>query len=401
MDALFNPYRPGAGTRPVELAGRGLEIGTFENLLMRLERSSSEKSLMLQGLRGVGKTVLMVEFEGRAKDRGWGVGRTEIRSDTDLRNELSKISREAVLQISKRARREEALMRAASFIRSFSLSASPSGEVSVNLPDLEKLLEEPVGQDIERDVVSLFLELGRAAKENETGIVLMIDEMHLLGKPDLEAICAAAHRAGQEDLPVALIGAGLPELPERLAEAKSYAERLFAFPNLDRLDKDEAEKALRRPAETAISSAPVSFEQRASDLLLERSDRYPYFIQTYGKHAWHCAPDGDHVITLEAAERATALAQEELDRDFFELRYARATKSERRLLSAMAALESEPIKTSEAVDRGGWQGGVASVGPIRQGLIDKGLVYSRGYGLLDFTVPHFGDFLRRKHPQVD
>jgi hypothetical protein len=395
MEELFNPYTPGAGTRPRELAGREPEIRRFELLLDRLAGGSSERSIVLKGLRGVGKTVLMREFADRAADRGWGVGRLEATSGTDLRADLADMSSAALRQISSKAKAREALLRAARFVKAFTLRTTESGGAEISL-DLEAALDEPTGSDIERDTIKLFGELGAAARASGTGVVFLIDEMQLLGREDLEALCAAAHRANQDSVPIAVVGAGLPILPERLAEAKSYAERLFVFPDLGALSEQAARRAIERPAETAIAGQPVSYEDQGVEAILELSERYPYFLQAYGLHAWNAAPEGN-LIRAADVERSATAARLELDRDFFETRFARATQAGRRYLAAMAELGDGPYASGEVAERGRWRT-VMSAGPVRQTLIDKGLVYSPDHGQVDFTVPHFADFMRRKHP---
>jgi AAA ATPase domain len=395
MDELFNPYTPGAGTPPRELAGREPELRRFDLLLERLAAGRGERGIVLQGLRGVGKTVLMREFADRAAERGWGVGRLEVTSGVDLRAEMADMAGAALRQISATAKARDALLRAARFVKAFTLKTTAEGGVELSV-DLEAALADPAIGDIERDTIKLFAEIGAAAAANGTGIVFLIDEMQLLDRESLEALCAAAHRAGQDSLPVAVIGAGLPVLPRRLAEAKSYAERLFAFPRLGALEQVAARRAITRPAETAIAGRPVHYEEAAVDAILALSERYPYFLQAYGLQAWNAAPEGD-LIRADDVARAASPAREELDRDFFETRFARATKAGRRYLAAMAELGDGPYASGDVADSGGWRA-VMSAGPVRQTLIDKGLVYSPDHGLIDFTVPHFGDFMRRKHP---
>lgn len=396
MDPLSNPYTPGAGTPPRELAGREAELRHFDLMLERLASGRGERGIVLKGLRGVGKTVLMRAFADRAGERGWGVGRLEATSRTDLRAELADMAGGALRQIGASAKAREILLRAARFVRAFTLKATGDGGVEFSL-DLDAALAEPAGSDIERDTVKLFAEIGAAAAANGTGVVFLIDEMQLLGRGDLEAICAAAHRAGQDSLPVAVVGAGLPILPERLAEAKSYAERLFVFPDLGALDEAAARRAIIRPAAAAIPDRPVRYEDAAVEAILQLSERYPYFLQAFGMQAWNAAPEDGETIGLRDVEKAEALAREELDRDFFETRFARATKAGRKYLAAMAALGEGPYASGEVAEKGRWKT-VMSAGPVRQTLIDKGLVYSPDHGLIDFTVPHFADFMRRKHP---
>lgn len=193
-----------------------------------------------------------------------------------------------------------------------------------------------------------------------------------------------------------MIGAGLPILPERLAEAKSYAERLFVFPRLGALDEAAARRAIVRPAETAIPSRPVQYEDAALSEILRLSECYPYFLQAYGLQAWNAAPEGE-TIRARDVQNAMSPARDELDRDFFETRFARATKAGRRYLAAMGELGDGPHRSPDVALRGQWSS-VTSAGPVRQTLIEKGLIYSPEHGQVDFTVPHFGDFMRRKHP---
>lgn len=395
MDPLANPYTPGAGSPPRELAGREPELRRFDLMLERLAAGRSERGIVLTGLRGVGKTVLMREFADRASDHGWGVGRLEATSDLDFRAEIAGMAAAALRRISAGAKAKDALLRAARFVKAFTLRTTEEGGVELSL-DLESALAESAGSDIERDTIKLFSQLGSAAATNGTGVVFLIDEMQLLDRVDLEAICAAAHRASQDSLPVAVVGAGLPILPERLAAAKSYAERLFVFPELGALDEAAARRALTGPAETAIAGKPVRFEEAALDAVLRHTGCYPYFLQAYGMQAWDTAPEGDVIRAADVAAAAVT-ARQELDRDFFETRFARATEAGRRYLAAMADLGDGPVSSHETAERGGWRTGTAA-GPVRQTLIEKGLIYSPDRGLVDFTVPSFGDFMRRTHP---
>jgi AAA ATPase domain len=398
MDQLLNPYTPGAGTPPRELAGREPELRRFDLLLERLANGSSERGMVLKGLRGVGKTVLMREFADRARERGWGVGRLEATSETNLRDELADMAEAMLRQLSGRAKAREALLRAARFVRAFSLKTTPDGDAELSL-DLEKALSKPGGGDIERDTVKLFDKLGEAAAASATGVVFLVDEMQLLRREDLEALCAGAHRAAQDNLPLAIVGAGLPLLPERLAGAKSYAERLFVFPELGALDDNAARRAIERPAERAIDDRVVRYEEAAIDAILAHSERYPYFLQAFGQQAWNAAPEGS-LISVGDVERGAAAARTDLDRDFFETRIARSTPAGRRYLAAMAELGNGPQRSGDVALRGGWKSS-RSAGPVRQTLIDKGLIFSTERGLVDFTVPHFADFMRRKHSLAD
>jgi hypothetical protein len=393
VDALLNPYTPGAGIPPRELAGRAAELRRFELLLDRLGAGRTERGLVLQGLHGAGKTVLMRELAERAAERGWGVGRLEATGPTDLRAALGEAAAGALRQISPRAREREMLLRAARFVSGFAQNATADG--AGFSADLEAALAAPQASDLARDTIGLFAELGAAAASNGTGVVLLIDEMHLLGREDLGALCAAAHRAGQDRLPIALLGAGLPTLPRRLADAKPYAARLFDFAALGPLDSDAAAQAIRRPAETAIAGRPVRYEDAAVELILERSQRHPYFLQAYGLEAWNAAPEGDRIRAGDV-KRASALVDEQLDRTFFGGLLGRATEAGRRYLAAMAQLGEGPYGSGEVAERGGWRS-VTSAAPVRQSLMERGLIYSPDHGRVEFATPRFAEFMRREH----
>jgi hypothetical protein len=396
MEELLNPYTPGAGTRPRELAGRRGEIKAFDLLLGRLARGYSERSMVINGLRGVGKTVLVSEFEERAVEQGWGVGKLEVKSTTDFRADMADMARSALRQVSHSAKAKDALLKAARVLRAFTLSTNDHGGVDFSA-DFEAALGVAAGRDLERDLIELLVEVGIAAQANGAGVVFFIDEMQLLAKTDLEALCAALHRVGQKALPVAIVGAGLPVLPELLAEAKSYAERLFTYPALGRLPQPAARQAIERPPKTVFDDRDIVYEPEAVDAIIASSECYPYFLQAYGKHAWNAAPDDGEVIRLQDVETAQPLALAELDRDFFENRFARATTKGKRYLAAMADLGTGPYSSSAVAAAGGWKS-IQSAGPVRQTLIDKGLIYAPDHGLIDYTVPHFADFMTRKHP---
>jgi hypothetical protein len=395
MDPLANPYTPGAGTRPRELAGRDAEITQFDTLLGRLQRGNAERSIIVSGLRGVGKTVLLNEFEQRAEGHGWGYASLEARSsELDTRAEIGRMAQEALLEISFRHKAKESLRKAARLLKAFTFTADESGRLEGSI-DIVGALEGATGS-LERDLVRLFGDLGRAAADHDTGVVFFIDEMQLIRRADLEAIIAAVHRAGQRNLPIAIVGAGLPILPGKLAEAKSYAERLFSYPHLGPLPDEAARRALERPAAIAIPGQPVRFEPEAIHAVLVFSEGYPVFLQAHGKHAWNLA-GSDALITLADVEAARPCALAELDDELFLSRIQRATPRERVYLAAMAELGDGPQATGEVARRAGYTR-TQQVGPLRQGLIDKGLIYAPDRGKVAYTVPHFGDFMRRTHP---
>jgi hypothetical protein len=395
VDRFSNPYTPGAGSRPKELAGRDAEISQFDTLLGRLERGNPERSMIVSGLRGVGKTVLLNEFEERADARGWGYASLEARAnELDVRDEVARMAQNALVEISLKHKAKESLRKVARILKAFTITANESGELEGSF-DLATAFSGPEGS-LEHDLVHLFQELGRAAADHDTGVVFFIDEMQLIPRPELEAIIAAVHRAGQRNLPIAIVGAGLPVLPGKLAEAKSYAERLFAYPHLGPLPAPAARRALERPAEIAIPDRSVRFEPDAVEAVLAFSEGYPVFLQAHGKHAWNLAPEGN-VISLDDVERARPDALAELDRELFLSRVQRATPRERIYLAAMAGLGDGPQRTGEVARRAGYKT-TQQVGVLRQGLLDKGLIYAPDHGKVAYTVPHFGDFMRRTHP---
>jgi AAA ATPase domain len=389
MDDVLNPYAPGAGTRPPELAGRDEELRSFSVLLKRLADGRSEQSLALWGLRGVGKTVLLNRFALEADDAGWGSGYIELRERGPLRPVLAQIAAQAAYSLVRRRGFRERLGKALSVISSFSVTAMPAGVTF-------KLEADPTpgrgdsGQ-LDVDLQDVLVELGESAREAGSGVVFFFDEMQFAEQEDLRALLAAFHRIGQRQLPVALVCAGLPQLAGRLAEASSYAERLFQYIEIGRLTDDAARTALTLPA----SREGVEYEQSALDLILARADRYPFFLQTYGRYAWLVADSSP--ITHRDAQAADRVAGEQLDSGFHRARFNRATPAERRYLAAIAELGDGPRSTAEvAAKLGSHQ---RSTALARQNLIDvKGLIYSPRRGFVDFTAPLFADYLRRQHP---
>lgn len=389
VDAVRNPYAPGAGTPPPELAGRDAEVDAFGVMLDRMAAGRPEQSMALWGLRGVGKTVLLNSFGDAARRAGWGVGYVELGGRGPLRPAIAQLAGQAVRELSGRERLRDRLRAALGVISSFSVTAMPAG-VRFQVTAEPAVGRADTGQ-LDADVHEVLLALGELAREAGTGVVFLLDEMQFAERADLAALLAAYHRIGQLGLPVALVGAGLPQLAARLAEASSYSERLFAYVEVGRLSDRAARAALEVPAEREN----VIYEDAALRLLLERADRYPFFLQIWGKYAWQVARDSP--IVLEDARNADALAREQLDAGFHRARFHRATPAERRYLAALAALGEGPRLTADVSARlGTTQGGTAVQ---RQSLIDvKGLIYSPERGYIDFTAPLFGDYIRRHHP---
>lgn len=391
MDALGNPYTPGAGTKPPALAGRDRELAHFELLLGRLERGRPERSMMISGLRGVGKTVLLTTFEDVALERGWVPAFTEVRHDTELRPLMARMARRVLLAMSRTDRVKDRVHRALGVLKAFSLRTPDGFDLSV---EVDALTGTADSGDLEDDLSELLLEMGRAAQEAGSGIVLLLDEIQFLDRAALEALIAGLHRVAQRELPLALVAGGLPSIPRLAGEAKSYAERLFTFPRIGSLTDAAAAEALVRPAR----EEGVEFSDGAVESVLELTEAYPYFIQEYGRHAWQAATESP--IDREDVERARPSAQADLDEGFFTVRFERATTAERRYMAAMAALGAGGQASGQVAQRLGYSD-PAQASVVRANLIDKGLIYSPDYGVVDFTVPHFAGFMQRNFRLAD
>lgn len=389
MDPVRNPYAPGAGTPPPELAGRERERAAFRVLVERMAAGRPEQSLALWGLRGVGKTVLLNDFARHAREAGWGTGYIELRGRGPLRPALAQLAAQAARDLSRREGLRQRARTALAVISAFSLTAMPAGVTFQLEVDPERGRGDS-GQ-LDADLYEVLLELGELAREAGGGVVFMFDEMQFAEREELAALLAAHHRVGQLGLPIAIVGAGLPQLAGRLAEASSYAERLFAYLEIGRLSDDASRDAIVLPAERE----GVEYTPEALRLILARAERYPFFLQTYGRLAWQVARESP--IGLADAQNADALAREQLDIGFHRSRYNRATPAERRYLQAMAELGEGPHLTADVSARLGQTQQANAV--QRQRLIDaKGLVYSPARGYVDFTAPLFGDWIRRTHP---
>ncbi|HLL92966.1 MAG TPA: ATP-binding protein [Solirubrobacteraceae bacterium] len=378
----------GAGNPPPALTGREDQERQFRTLLARLHGGLSDRSMIVSGLRGVGKTVLLLEFERIAKEAGWTAPRPiEIKSDTDFRAELADAAYQSLLDLSARKALGDRLRAFTGILRGFKVGASAEGNLEFSFdPDAIS----GVTGDLERDLTNLFEKLGQTAREHETGVVFLVDEMQFLARGELEALAAAMHRASQTKLPVALVGAGLPQLPGLMVDAKSYAERLFAYPRIGALDDSAARRALVAPAE----AAGVAWEDDALAQIVDESGCYPAFIQAYGKEAWNQAPESP--IRLADVLDAEPLIHAQLDDEFFHVRFEKATDREREYMAAMADLGEGSYRTAQVAERLGRSQSYTSA--PRDSLIKKGLVYSPDRGQVDFTVPKFSPFMRRRYP---
>ncbi|SCL15716.1 AAA ATPase domain-containing protein [Micromonospora rhizosphaerae] len=405
VDPVRNPYAPGAGQRPPELAGRGRELDVFDVVLERIARGRPERSLMLTGLRGVGKTVLLNTLRSQAINRLWGTGKIEARPDQSLRRPVAAALHMAVRELAPRHRAPDRIDGFLGVLKAFAQRSAPTGRGAPKLRDRwQPGIDVPASSgradsgDIEIDLVELLTDAAAVATDVGTGIAIFIDEMQDLGAEDVSALCAACHELSQLGAPLIVVGAGLPHLPAVLSAAKSYSERLFRYQRIDRLDRIAADQALCAPAERE----EVEYEQKALDLLYEKSGGYPYFVQAYGKATWDHAPRSP--ITAADVRVAAPEAEAELAVGFFGSRFERATPAEREYMRAMATLslvEGEEsgsddmdaaVPTAEIARSLGRK--PASLSPARDALIKKGLIYSGERGTVAFTVPHFGRYLR-------
>lgn len=406
MDPIRNPYAPGAGQRPPELAGREAQLEAFDVVLERVAKGRPERSIVLTGLRGVGKTVLLNTLRSAAVRKRWGTGKLEARPDQGLRRPLSSALHQAVRELGHpQADESDHVL---GVIRSFAQRDAGAGaklrdqwNPGIDAPAVRGRADSG---DIEIDLVELFTDVGGLAQDVGKGVAIFIDEMQDLGPDDISALCAACHEMSQSRLPVIVVGAGLPHLPAVLSASKSYSERLFSYQRIDRLSRVAADAALSVPAE----DEDACFTVDALERLYVATGGYPYFIQAYGKAVWDRAPRSP--ITGEDVVVASPEAETELAVGFFGSRFERATPGEREYLRAMADVavaiaekgeeEIDDIGSVPTADVAALLGKKPqSLSPARDALLKKGLIYSGERGRIAFTVPHFGKYLREQSLQ--
>lgn len=392
MDPIRNPYAPGAGQRPPELAGRDRELQTFDVVLERIAKGRPERSMVLTGLRGVGKTVLLNALRSTAVRKGWGTGKLEARPDVPVRRALANAIHLAVRELGpvNPEAREEIL----GVVKAFALRVNEPGTKLRDRWEPGIAAAAATGRadtgDMEIDLVELFSDVAGLAADSGKGVAIFIDEMQDLTDTDIAAMCTACHELSQQSLPLIVVGAGLPHIPAVLSASKSYSERLFKYMRIDRLDRDGADQALRTPAK----DEDADFEPEALDALYAATDGYPFFVQAYGKSVWDVAPRSP--ITSHDVAVAAPEAEQELAVGFFGSRLERATPAEREYMHAMAELDVDEhdgaVSTAAVAEVLGRK--PQSLSPARDGLIKKGLVYSCARGRIAFTVPHFDRYLR-------
>ena len=390
MDPRLNPYAPGAGTPPPELAGRDELIERAAIALDRIRAGRSARSFILYGLRGVGKTVLLNRIRLDAEARGIASVKIEAPEERSLPALLAPALRSTLLKLSRGEAAKAGAVKAMRTLASFAKA------LKVKYQDLEFGLDiEPEkgvadSGNLDNDLTDLLNSIGIAAAERDTAAVLFIDELQYVPEDQLASLITALHSANQDQLPVTMVGAGLPQLVGQTGRAKSYAERLFEFAPIDRLDDDAASAALTVPA----GKEGVLYEPDAVSEILAQTRGYPYFLQEWGKHSWnvanHTPIDGDD------ARHATIDALNELDASFFRVRFDRLTPSEKRYMRAMAELGPGPHRSGDIAEALGRK--VTAVAPVRNSLIAKGMVYSPAHGDTAFTVPLFDGFMKRIMP---
>jgi hypothetical protein len=384
MDPINNPYTPNAGSRPQALAGRDQELEQFRVLVGRLKRGATEQSMIIRGLRGVGKTVLLNAFEDRAESEGFLTYYHEITPDSSLVVEIARDAQAAMARLRLSARATKATRDALAHLGTIKVVGPEGIELSVDLRAADE-------GTIARDLSELLLQLGRAAADKRTGVVFLLDEVQFVKEVEYRSVITALHRATQKNVPITLAAAGLPQIPRLTGEARSYAERLFSFPVISSLSESDATAALVEPAR----QQNVEYEPEAIELALAWTGGYPFYIQQLGKHAWNLA--NTTPITTADLEAAMPAAQQALDSSIYEVRIQRATDQERRYMRAMAELGSGPYRSGDVAAKLGRKTSEVSV--VRQRLLEKGLVYAtEDYGYVDFTVPRFGEFMARYMP---
>lgn len=393
MDPIKNPFSPGAGTPPPELVGRDGILHDARILLGRVRLGRPEKSMLLTGLRGVGKTVLLNEIERLATGDGYRTVLVEAIEGRSLGEMLAPYLRKLLLDLDRLAGAGDKVKRGLAVLRSFIGSIKVTVDGTSYGIDIEPEKGSADSGDLEIDLPQLFEAIGEAAQDRGAAVAIFIDEVQYFDEGELGALIMAMRRIQQRQLPLVLLGAGLPILPGLAANAKSYAERLFDFPDIGALTQPEAKRAVEEPMKAAgVTIVPAALEE-----IYRATKGYPYFLQEWGYQTWNLATANP--IPVQVAQEASAASIPRLDRNFFRARYQRLTPSETRVLRAMADLGPGPHRTGDVADRLGMQ--IGSMGPVRAKLIRKGMIYSPAHGELAFTVPLFDEFMIRQMPAFD
>lgn len=382
MDPTENPYNPGAGTPPPELAGREDILLLAEHTIARTRKGKAARHMIMLGLRGVGKTVLINRIDQIADDARCHTAFFEADPTRRLPEILTRQLHRLLLRLDRSRQVSSEVQKAFALLRSFARAFKVQyGEFEVGLSG------EPATGDLALDLSDLFEALGRASRSRETVAVLLIDELQYVNQQDLSALIMALHKTAQRQLPLVFFGAGLPQLSRLVGDARSYAERLFDYQHIDRLDTTSAQVALVEPARRE----GVVFDDEALKIILQQTDCHPFFLQVWGSHAWEIAPASP--ITAEDAHAATSRAITALDNGFFKVRLERLTDRQQEYARAMAVAGTLPATSTAVARELGLT--VKQAAPIRDEVIKKGMAYSPRRGLVAFTVPKFDEFVRR------
>lgn len=393
MDRVKNPFSPGAGSRPPELVGRDAILEDARVACARVKSNRTAQGLMLTGLRGVGKTVLLNEVRRIAQGQGYHPVMIEAYEDKPLGPLLAASLRQLLYEFDRVAGAGDKVKRGLRVLRSFVGALKiTTNDITFGL-DVEPEKGAADSGDIEIDLPSLFVAVGEAAADRQEAIILLVDEVQYLSEKELGAVIMAMHQVQQRQLPIVFIGAGLPILPALAGNSKSYAERLFRFPVVGPLSAADAAKALREPT----LAEGVVFNEDALAEVYRLTEGYAYFVQEWGSQCWNVAAASP--ITIQSVKAATPAAIAELDKSFFRVRYDRLTPAEKRFLRAMAEVGAGPVRTGDVATVLGVK--VTSMGPTRAALIAKGMIYSPAFGDMAFTVPMFDRFMKRSIPGID
>ena len=385
MKATHNPYNPGAGVPPPELAGRDHLVEIARVAIARAKGGRPAKSAIMLGLRGVGKTVLLNAFEAIAEEEGCQTALLEIDPGTPLAQQLAPQLQHILHRLDRVKKAGNEVQKAFGALRSFaSMFKATVGDVDFGFA------VTPATGDLSIDLTDLFVAIAEAAKKRDSAVILLIDEIQYLQKDDLSALIMAMHKIAQRQLPLLLFGGGLPQLAKLAGDAKSYAERLFDYPPIGPLDEAGARLALSAPAERE----GVKYAKDALDYVIEQTGRYPFFLQIWGSHCWDAAEESP--ITLADAKRASETAIAALDEGIFKVRLARLTERQKAYARAMAEFGAEPVNSSDVANA--LKLSLSQAAPIRDELIKKGMAYSPERGLIGFTVPKFDEYMRRAMP---
>lgn len=393
MDPIRNPYAPGAGTQPPELVGRDDLLDAVRIAIARVRIGNPAQSVMIVGLRGVGKTVLLDRMRDDAEASGIQTLRIEAKEKGSLPAILVPQLRQALLRLSRNENAKDLAQRALRGLAGFAKALKIKyGDIEVGF-DFEPEPGLADNGDLEHDLQALMEAAGSAAAKADTALAIFIDELQYVPENQLAALITAMHRCAQRRSPVLLVGAGLPQLRGRMGEAKSYAERLFAFPAVGPLSPADARSAIEKPA----NEQGVEVEKGATDLIIERTEGYPYFIQEWGKHTWDGADRSP--ITARDVLDASTITIAALDESFFRVRFDRLTPAEKVYLRAMAELGPGPHRSGDIAALLNME--VSALGPRRNNLISKGMIWSPNHGDTAFTVPLFDQFMKRIMPEQD